>query len=344
MRWALAVRAGIETCLLAVGLALASRLSGSESARPFRLGHFPNLTHAQAVYARAGGQFERKIGGPIAWTSFNAGPTAIEALFTDAIDATFVGPNPAINGYLRTRGERFVIIAGAASGGTGLVVRRDAGIRGEGDFGGKIIATPQLGNTQDVAARRWFGERGYRLRERGGNLTLLALSNPDQLTLFRKREIHGAWTVEPWLSRLELEGGGELFLDERTLWPGGRYVTTHLVVTRVFLADHPQLIRNLLAALVEVTQEINADKAAAGRVLNAELKQETGKALPETVVARALERIEFTWDPLSASLRQCCDAAHAVGFLRRKPDLAGIYSLRALNDVLRDKGLPPVAP
>ena len=134
-----------------------------------------------------------------------------------------------------------------------------------------------------------------------------------------------------------------MFLDERTLWPDGRYVTTHLVVTKVFLADHPQLIRRLLAGLIEVTQTINADKAAAGGILNAELKKETGKALPEAVVAQALERIEFTWDPLSASLRQCCDAAHAVGFLKRQPDLAGIYSLRALNDVLRAKGLPPVA-
>jgi len=328
--------------VLAVGLALVPQLSGAESARPLRLGHFPNLTHAQAVYARAGGQFERKIGRPITWTSFNAGPTAIEALFTDAVDATFVGPNPAINGYLRTRGEKFVIIAGAASGGTGLVVRRDAGIRSAADFGGKIIATPQLGNTQDVAARQWFGGHGYKLREKGGNLTLLALSNPDQLTLFRKREIHGAWTVEPWLSRLELEGGGELFLDERTLWPGRRYVTTHLVVTRVFLADHPHLIRKLLAGLIEVTQEINADKTAAGRILNAELKKETGRALPAEVVAQALDRIEFTWDPLSDSLRQCCDAAHAVGFLKHQPDLAGIYSLRALNDALRAKGLPPV--
>jgi len=327
-----------------VGLVLAAGLIGAETPRSFRLGHFPNLTHAQALYARAGGHFERKLGEPIAWFSFNAGPTAVEALFTDAIDATFIGPNPAINGYLRTRGEKFVIIAGAASGGSGLVVRRDAGIASDRDFGGKIIATPQLGNTQDVAARRWFASQGYTLREKGGNLSLLALSNPDQLTLFRKREIHGAWTVEPWVSRLEIEGGGLLFLDERELWPDGRYVTTHLVVTRVFLADHPMLIRRLLASLVEVTQAINADKAAAGRILNDELKKETGRALPEAVVSQALARIEFTWDPLGASLRQCCQAAHAVGFLKHPPDLAGIYSLRALNDVLREKGLPPVSP
>ena len=337
------VRATLQTFLLGVGLGFAPLLGADEEPRPVRLGHFPNLTHAQAVYARAGGHFERKIRRPIVWTSFNAGPTAIEALFTDAIDAAFVGPNPTITGYLRTRGEKFVVIAGGASGGAGLVVRPNAGIRSVGDFADKIIATPQLGNTQDVAARVWFAAQGYKLKEKGGNLTLVALSNPDQLTLFRKRDIHGAWTVEPWVSRLEIEGGGELFLDERKLWPDGRYVTTHLVVSRDFLADHREVIRDLLAGLVEVTQAINADKAAAARLLNAELKRETGKALPEEVVTRALERIEFTWDPISASLRKCCEAAHQVGFLRRLPDLTGIYALGTLNEVLRAKGLPPVA-
>ena len=338
-----AVKAVLQTSVLVAALSALSLLGAADQPRPLRLGHFPNLTHAQAVYARAGGQFDRKIGRAVEWTSFNAGPTAIEALFTDAIDVAFVGPNPTINGFLRTRGEKFVVIAGGASGGTGLVVRSGAGIRSEADFDGKIIATPQLGNTQDVAARLWFAEHGYRLKEKGGSLMLVALSNPDQLTLFRRGEIHGAWTVEPWVARLELEGGGELFLDERTLWPEGRYVTTHLVANRVFLREHPQLIRDLLAALIEVTQEINGDKNAAARILNAELKRETGKALPEAVVKRALQRIEFTWDPISASLRKCGEAAYRVGFLRSQPRLAGLYSLDALNDVLHAKGLPPVA-
>ena len=328
--------------LLAVWLVIPLSTSASEEARQLRLGHFPNITHAQAVYARAGGQFERKIGVPIKWSSFNAGPTAIEALFTDAIDATFVGPNPAINGFIKSRGEKFVIIAGGASGGSGLVVRKDADIQNEKDFDGKTIATPQLGNTQDVAARVWFGERGYQLREKGGTLTLLPLSNPDQLTMFRKKQIDGAWTVEPWLSRLEFESGGELFLDEKKLWPNGRYVTTHLAVSKRFLAGNRKLITNLLAALVEVTQQINADKAAAAQVLNAELKRETGKALPDAVIARAMERVEFTWDPISSSLRKSAEAAHKIGFLRTQPDLKGIYSLTTLNEVLQEKHLAAI--
>src|SRR5262245_55668519 len=217
------MKTDLKIALLAVCLSLSLFRSFAEPARELRLGHFPNITHAQAVYARAGRQFEQKIGIPIKWTSFNAGPTAIEAIFADAIDATFVGPNPAINGFIKSRGEKFVIVAGAASGGAGLVVRKDAGIQSDKDFGGKTIATPQLGNTQDVAARQWFAAHGFKLREKGGNLTVLPLANPDQLTLFQKREIHGAWTVEPWVSRLELEGNGTLFLEEKKLWPEGRY-------------------------------------------------------------------------------------------------------------------------
>ena len=329
--------------IVALCVAISGGKAVADEARVLRLGHFPNITHAQALYARAGGQFEQKLGVPIKWNSFNAGPTAIEAMFADAIDATFVGPNPAINGYLKSKGEKFVIVAGGASGGSGLVVRKDAGIKTEKDFEGKTIATPQLGNTQDVAARTWFAERGYRLKEKGGALTLLPLSNPDQLTLFQKKEIDGAWTVEPWLTRLELEGEGALFLDEKTLWPEGRYVTTHLIVSREFLSNSPKLVRKLLEALVEVTQQINADKAAAALVLNAELKKETGKALPDAVITRAMGRVEFTWDPITSSLRKSAEAAHKVGFLKTPPDLMGIYSLRLLNDVLKEKQLPPVA-
>jgi NitT/TauT family transport system substrate-binding protein len=290
----------------------------------------------------AGGQFERHLGVPIEWTSFNAGPTAIEAIFADAVDATFVGPNPAINGFIKSKGEAFVIVSGAASGGAGMVVRKDGGIATDKDFDGKTIATPQLGGTQDVAARIWFAEHGYRLKEKGGKLNLLPLSNPDQLTMFQKKEIHGAWTVEPWLSRLELEAGGRLFLDEKALWPDGRYVTTHLVVSKKFLAANPGLVEKLLQGLVEVTQQINADKAAAAKILNAEIKKETGKALSDAVLERAFRRVELTWDPIATSLRRSAEAAHKVKFLRQPPNLTGIYALATLNRVLEAKELPAV--
>ncbi len=311
-------------------------------AKELRLGYFPNITHAQALYARATGEFERKIGMRIKWTAFNAGPTAIESLFANAVDATFVGPSPTINGYIKSRGGKFVIVAGSASGGTGLVVRKDSAIHSAKDFAGKTIATPQLGNTQDVAARVWLADKGYQLQERGGNVSLVPLSNPDQLTLFKKKQIDGAWTVEPWLARLEVEGGGEVFLDEKSLWPAGKYVTTHLVVDRTFLADNQETMRKLIAALVEVTERINSDKTAAAAVLNEQLRKEAGKALMDGVIQKAMTRVEFTWDPICASLKHSAEASHRIGFIRKEPALGGIYSLSLLKDVLKEKNLPAV--
>lgn len=325
---------------LATLLPALSRAQGTS--QTLRLGYIPSVTNAQAMYARATGAFDRALGTKVIWVPLNAGPAVVEALFIDAIDAAFVGPGPTINGYVKSGGKKFVIVSGAAGGGSGLVVRRDSGIRGEKDFAGKVIATPQLGNTQDLAARAWFAERGYRLKEKGGNLTLVNLSNADQLTMFRKREIDGAWTVEPWLSRLELEGEGRLFLDEKTLWPAGRYVTTHLVVNRAYLARCPGLIKRLLAAHVAVTNRINSDKASAARVINRQLKKDTGKALWPNVLIHALERVQLTWDPVAYSLRRNAEFAYRAGFLRESPRLEGIYSLDLLNSVLRDNSLPEV--
>ena len=316
--------------------------AADREAKELRLGYFPNITHAQALYARATGEFEKKTGVQIKWSAFNAGPTAIESLFTDAVDATFVGPSPTINGYIKSRGEKFVIVSGSASGGAGLIVRKDSGIKSDRDFNGKVIATPQLGNTQDIAARVWLAEKGYRLRERGGTVSLVALSNPDQLTMFKKKQIDGAWTVEPWMARLELDGDGELFLEEKTLWPDGKYVTTHLVVNKAYLVQNKPIIQNLIAALVEVTERINSDKTAAELILNAQLKKETGKALKDEVIHRAMARVEFTWDPIGPSLARSAQASHRVGFIKTAPALGGIYSLGLLNDVLKEKNLPPV--
>jgi NitT/TauT family transport system substrate-binding protein len=161
--------------------------------------------------------------------------------------------------------------------------------------------------------------------------------------MFRKKQIDGAWTVEPWVSRLEIEGGGTVFLDEKTLWPDGRYVTTHLVVNRQFLSTNRELIKKLLRAHIEVTEQINSDKAAAGKILNAELKKETTKALQEAVVTKAMSRVEFTWDPIQSSLYQSAESAHKVGFIRKKPDLQGIYDLTLLEEVLKEKNLPPLS-
>lgn len=328
-------------CLLALSVLGASAVFGQQ-ATELRLGHFPNVTHAQALMAKASGDFEKAVGVPIKWTVFNAGPSAVEALFADAIDATFIGPNPAVNGFIKSEGESFVIVAGGASGGAALVVRPDSNIATDKDFDGKTIATPQLGNTQDVAARAWFAKQGYKFAEKGGTLTVMPLANPDQLLMMQKKEIDGAWTVEPWVSRLEKDGGGKVFLEESSLWPEGRYVTTHLIVSRKFLAKNPELVKKLLQAHVEITQKLNADKAVAAAVVNEQIKKDTGKALDPEVIQKAFQRVEFTWDPVSSSLFKSAQDAFEAGFLKESPKLDGIYSLSILNEVLKEKGLPEV--
>jgi NitT/TauT family transport system substrate-binding protein len=255
--------------------------AGGRAAQPqvIRIGYFPNVTHGQALYARATGSFEKELGVKVQWVPFNAGPTAIESLFANAIDATYIGPGPTVNGFVKSRGEKFVVVAGAASGGAGLVVRSDAGIAADKDLNGKKIATPQLGNTQDIAARVWLNSKKFKLKEKGGTVTLMPIANPDQLTLFQKKEIDAAWTVEPWLSRLELEAGGKLYLDEKTIWPDGKYVTTHLVVSKEFLQKNAETVKKLLQAHVAATQALNKDKAASAMLLNAQITKETGKPL-----------------------------------------------------------------
>jgi NitT/TauT family transport system substrate-binding protein len=332
-------RLGRWWSLVAFGVSLVS----ANGAEELRLGFFPNITHGQALYGKGTGDFEKAIGVKIKWTAFNAGPTAIESLFVDAIDATYIGPGPTVNGYIKSRGEEFVIVAGAATGGAGLVIRKDSGIKSDKDFNGKVIATPQLGNTQDIAARSWFLEKGYKFREKGGKLSIVPLTNPDQMTMFKKKQIDGAWTVEPWLSRLELEAGAQVFLEEKDIWPEGKYVTTHLVVSRAFLVNKPELVKKLIAAHVEVTKKLQSDKAAAAKILNKQLKEETGKALKDETISRALQRVEFTWDPVPASLYKGAESAHRIGYLRKPPKLDGIYSLTLLNQVLKEQALPVIA-
>jgi NitT/TauT family transport system substrate-binding protein len=327
----------VATLLLA---ACGGRGPGAQAV--LRLGHFPNVTHAQALYGRATGSFERAIGEKVEWTQFNAGPSAVEALFAGAVDASYLGPNPAVNGFIRSQGRSFVIVAGAASGGAALVVRGDAGISSASDFHGKVVATPQLANTQDVAARLWFADHGYFPREKGGDLTLIPLANPDQLLMFQKRQIDAAWTIEPWVSRLEQEGGGRVFLEESALWPEGRYVTALLVVRRAFLAGHRDEVVRLLAAHVEATLAIASAKDSVA-LLAAEIRRETAKELPEAIIRSSLRRIELGWDPLQEALARAAEDAHRIGFLRERPDLTGIVEAGPLNEVLAAKGLPPVA-
>jgi NitT/TauT family transport system substrate-binding protein len=309
-----------------------------------RVGAFPNVTHAQPMIGKANGWFEKAMGPDvkIEWHSFNAGPSAIEALFAGAIDMTYVGPNPAINGYLRSNGDALRIIAGATSGGAALVVRGDSGINKPQDFHGKRIASPQMGNTQDVALRAWLKSQGLKTRDKGGDVTVMPIANPDQLTLFLKKEIDAAWAPEPWASRLVHDAGGRIFLDERTLWPQGRFLTTELVVSTKFLQSHPDLVKKWLRAHVELTDWINSHPAEAKKILNQQIQKETGKALAPAVLNDSFSRLQVTYDPLRQQLLRAAQLAFDAGFLgRQMPDLSRIYDLTLLDQVLTGEGKRP---
>ena len=311
------------------------------SANTIRVGAFPNITHAQAMVGKANGWFDKALGPKVKvqWTSFNAGPAAIEALFAGAIDMTYVGPNPAINGYVRSKGEALRVVAGAASGGASLIVRNDSGINRPEDFHGKRVGSPQFGNTQDVALRNWLKTHGMTTNDKGGDVQIIPMANPDQLTLFLKKDLDAAWAPEPWATRLIHEGNGRLFVDERTLWANGQFVIGLLVVNAKFLRAHPDQVKTWIRANVDLTDWINAHPAEARKLLNLQIQAETSKALPPIVLDEASSRMQVTYDPLRSALMTAAKQAFDDGFLgRQMPDLSGLFDLTLLNEVLREKG------
>jgi sulfonate transport system substrate-binding protein len=308
----------------------------------FRLGYFPNITHGQAVIGVGNGDYQKVLGDNIELKTFtfNAGPSAIEALFAKQVDATYIGPNPTVNGYVVSQGKDVRVIAGASSGGAVFVVRNDSGIQSPKDFAGKKFASPQIGNTQDVALRKYLLDNGYKTKDKGGNVEVLPVKNPDILTLFLKKEIDGAWVPEPWGEKLIKEGNGKLFLDERTLWPNGKFVTANIIVNPEYLRSNPDVIKKLLEAHVNETQWINNHKEDALKTFNIQLKKLTGQTIPNDELKEAFSRLDLTYDPLQQTLIKSANDAFDVGFLgKTRPDLTGIFELNILNQVLKDEGL-----
>ena len=329
------------------GLVLISACVCHSQQKPavIRVGYFPNLTHAQALVGRANGQFDKAVGPgvQIEWKAFNAGPSVIEALFANAIDLTYVGPNPTAAGYIRSQGAAVRVIAGAASGGASLVVRQGSGINKISDFHGKKIATPQQGNSQDVALRSWLRANGMKPREKGGDVQVLPISNADQFALFLKGQIDASWAPEPWAARLVHEAGGRIFLDERDLWPNRLFVITNLIASPKFLKEHPDIVKNFLRAHVDLTTWIDKNPAQAKQIMNQQLQKETGKALAPEVLDDAFGRMQVTYDPIRSSLLTSTQQAFDEGFLgRTPPDLSGLYDLTLLNAVLQEKKASPI--
>lgn len=316
---------------------------GSASTDVLRLGYFPNLTHAPALVGLESGLYEQRLGSGVRVEArpFNAGTEAIEALLSGALDATYIGPNPAINAFFRSNGAAIRIIAGATSGGASFVVRD--GIDAPGDLAGTNIATPSLGNTQDVALRTWLAEQGFATTpDGGGDVHITPQANAQTLEAFVAGTIDGAWVPEPWATRLILEGGGHVLVDERDLWPDGRFVTTHLIVATAYLDDHPDFVRALLQAHYAAVDVAATDPAEAKVLTNQGIEAVTGKPIAQETLDAAWSNLTFTVDPIASSLRGSADAAMAAGLLD-PVDLNGIYELGLLNDVLAANGDPTVA-
>jgi len=309
--------------LMAAGLLMADSASAETK---IRVGHFPNITHAQGVIAHAlsrqgKGWFEERLGPDIKieWFVYNAGPSAMEAIFAKSIDLTYVGPGPAINGYTKSNGSEIRLIAGAANGGAGLIVQPDQNLKAPADFRGKKIATPQLGNTQDISCRAWLMEGGLKITQLGGDASVIPAANPDQLGLFKGKKIDAVWTVEPWLTRIEREAAGKVLVDESDA------ATTVLISSAKFLGQQRDLAKKFAQAHAELTAWMAQNPDEAQRLIKAELLEETRSDMSAEIISAAWKRIVFTSEVPRPSVEKFVQNSVRSGFIKNAPDLSKLF-------------------
>jgi len=302
-----------------------------------RLGYFPNLTHATAIVADKEGLFTKHLGSTkLEVSTFNAGPAAMEALKSGAIDATYVGPGPATNAFINSGGKAVTIVAGAAGGGASLVV--DPSITKAADLKGKKVATPSLGNTQDIALRYWLKQQGLKTDlQGGGDVSVSPQENAQVVDAFSQKLIAGAWVPEPYATRL-VQAGGKVLVNERDLWPGKKFATTVLAVRTDFLKEHPDTVKALLAGDLDAADFITANPDKSQRDVADLIAKISGKPMKESVIQAAWKQLEFTVDPVSASILGGAQHAFEVGVLKKEPRLKGLVDLTLLNALLKERG------
>lgn len=323
LRWGL-------LALLAVGSGCKKSGGGAADPNaPLRLGFFPNITHSQALVGHDEGTFAAEPGiGKLEVKQFNAGPSAMEALVAGSLDVSYVGPGPAINTYLRA-GRELRIISGAVNGGAVLVTRN---AKSPAELQGKKLGSPQLGNTQDIALRHWLGKQGLSVStDKGGDVQVVPLNNPDILAQYLQGGLEGAWVPEPWGARMIAEGGGQVLVDERELWPERRFPTTVLVTTKKVLETRRPQVLALLRAHVRLTERWTADPGAFAASVNVGFGKLTTKPLPEPVLKEAFSRLEPSLDPVPAALAESARHAKALGYLTGD-DISGLVDLSLLEE------------
>jgi sulfonate transport system substrate-binding protein len=336
-----AATVAVVTLGLTGATAVAKTSGAAKSSDPvtLRLGYFPNVTHASAIVGVQGGIFAKKLGSNVdlKQSTFNSGTEAVQAFQAQALDASYIGPNPTITAW--TQFDKGVtVVSGASSGGAYFVVKPD--IKSAADLKGKVVATPQLGNTQDVSLRTWLKKNGLNTdTSGGGDVSIRPQDNATSLNSFKTGDIQGAWVPEPWATRLVNEGGGKILVDEGSLWPKGQYVTTQLIVTTSFLKDHPDVVQKLVNGQVAANDYIRTNVADAESLVSAGIQQATGKPIDGNLVIASFKNIEFTNDPVASSLVKDNKDGKALGF-PAADSLKGLYNLSFLNKALKAAGEP----
>lgn len=346
---ALALAAGAAGCSRAedeptdaAALPSTSTSAATESAPAdeLRLGYFANVTHAPAIIGVDEGLFEDELGDTTLTTQvFNAGPDVIGALLGGSIDISYIGPGPTISGFTESDGEAVRLISGATSGGAQLVVRE--GIDTAEDLVGTTIATPQLGNTQDVAFKAWLDEEGFE-RDSAEGVTVQNIANSDSFALFQSGDLDGGWLPEPWSSRYVEDAGGHVLVDEADLWEDGAFPTTVIIVRTEFLEEYPSTVESFLRGHIAAVQLAQDDEEQAKIVVNAGLEELTGAPLSDAVLNRAFDNITLTFDPEAGTFSQLAEDAVTAGVSDEVVDLSGLVDVAPLNAALETADLEPV--
>jgi len=347
LRTNLAFAAVAVTALLLSIAVLIGYLSAAPSANTLRIGFLPNVTHAQALFGIATGMYQRAFGSDFAIQprAYNAGPSAISALLTQQVDLVFMGPSPTLTGLAVAGSDvlRPVVIAGAASGGASFVIQPYLKLTTDADFGHKKFATPQSRNTQDIALQHYLFTRNHTTLAQGGDVDIIYPSNPEILALFQQRRIDGAWVPEPWATRLVQEANGKVFMDlERTLWPNGQFVTTHVVTTKRYLDGHHDILTKFLNTYVNITLRLQRADTFDLAIVNGEISNLTTVHLNETIVDAAFMNLNLTYDPIGSSLATYLRWAQDLGFISKTVNANSLYDLSLLNEILKERGLPSV--
>lgn len=336
------VAAGITAVAIAVAvaaIALGTTAPNSSSENMVRVAFFPNIVHSIAIVGTEKGIFSEKLGNQIQIETrlFDSGPQVIESMYANQIDLAYVGPGPAINGFLKSDGKALKILAGAASGGVSFVVHPDSKIHSAADFVGKRIAAPQIGNTQDISLRNFLYQNNLKPMEKGGSVYVINVINPDIFTLFAKGDLDAAWVPEPWATRLVQQLGGIRLFQEKDLWDDKKFSSVVLIVRSDYLTKHPDIVQKWIEAHVQTSNWVNAHPDETEIIFNDFLKKKTGKTLPTEILHEAFSNLQFTTDPIESSIYTFAERANSLGYLGREGySLEGIFYTQPLESMKKE--------